>query len=95
MSIDMETMERMASLAKLQLTQEEAQQLSRELETIVEYMDILSQLPTEQTDPFDQSSEPHNILREDCVHRSMERADLLSNAPDSDGATLAVPKAVE
>ena len=91
MSMNQETVERMAALSKLHLTQEEVQQLSCELETIVNYMDILSQLPSEQAE---RPSLLNNVLREDRVICSPDRAVLLSNAPETDGETLVVPKTV-
>ena len=94
MNISNETMERLAALSKLELSEQELEQLSGELETIVDYMGILAQLPGEaaQQEP---SGQPRNVLREDRVAPGMDRAALLSNSPETDGVTLAVPKAVE
>ena len=94
MKISNETMERLAVLSKLELSGQELEQLSGELETIVDYMDILAQIPSEvaETDP---SNEPHNVLRKDRVIPGMDRAVLLSNAPETDGVILTVPKTVE
>lgn len=95
MSIQKETMERMAALSKLELSQRELEQLSGELETIINYMDILSQLPTENTDRTETISLLHNVYREDRVICSQNRTVLLSNAPETDGETLTVPKTVD
>lgn len=95
MSITRETMERMVALSKLELSQTELEQLSGELKTIVNYMDILSQLPTESTESTEASSPLHNVVREDRVIGSPDRAVLLSNAPETNGETLAVPKTVD
>lgn len=92
MSISNETMERMATLSKLELSQAELEQLSGELETIVNYMDILSQLPAENAE---QTSPLHNVFREDRVICSPDCTALLSNAPKTDGETLVVPKTVD
>ena len=43
MSVNKETVNRLAALSMLELTDAETQQLSGELETIVDYMNILSQ----------------------------------------------------
>lgn len=95
MIINKETVERMAALSKLELSQRELEQLSAELETIVDYMDILSQLPADGEDGTEQVSPLHNVFREDRVFCSPDRAALLSNAPETDGETLVVPKTVD
>ena len=95
MNIGKETMERMAALSKLELSQAELEQLSGELQTIVTYMDILSQLPVEDTECAEQASLLRNVLREDRVMSSHDRTELLCNAPETDGVTLTVPKTVE
>lgn len=95
MNISKETMERMAALSKLELSQTELEQLSSELETIVNYMDILSQLPVESADRAEPIFLLHNVLREDRVISGENRAVLLSNAPATDGETLVVPKTVD
>ena len=94
MRICTETMERLAALSKLELPQPELEQLSGELETIVNYMDILAQLPSKTADHACTSS-LHNVFREDRVFCSPDRAELLSNASETDGVTLTVPKTVE
>ena len=95
MSISKETMERMAALSKLELSQQELEQLSGELETIVDYMDMLAQLPVESAEVAGAASPLHNVYREDRVICSPDRAVLLSNAPETDGETLTVPKTVD
>lgn len=91
MSVSKETVERLASLSMLELTGAEMQQLSDELETIVDYMNILSQLPCVDAAP----TATAHALREDRVIPSRKRAELLANAPAHDGETLLVPKTVE
>lgn len=91
MSVSKETVQRLAALSMLELTDAETQQLSDELETIVDYMNILSQLPCAQAEP----AAPGHLLREDRVISSRDRSELLANAPAHDGETLLVPKTVE
>lgn len=95
MSIQKETVDRMAALSRLELSEPEREQLTAELETIVSYMDILSQLPVGDEAPSGEGFTLRNVLREDQVLCSMDRAQLLSNAPLTDGETLLVPRAVD
>ena len=94
MSICKETMERLAALAKLELSPAEQEQFSGQLETIVNYMNILAQIPGEDTAAAP-SNGLRNVLREDRVISGLDRSKLLSNAPETDGVTLTVPKTVE
>lgn len=95
MSIQKETVGHMAALSKLELSQTELEQLSVELETIVNYMDILSQLPAESTERAQAASPLHNVFREDRVIGSPDRSVLLANAPETNGEPLTVPKTVD
>ena len=95
MNISKQVMARLADLSQLELSEEESEQLSGQLETIVNYMDILAQLSAPNTDCKEAPSQLHNVFREDRVIGSHDRAELLSNAPQTDGVTLTVPKTVE
>ena len=91
MLVSKETMERLATLSMLELTDAETQQLSAELDSIADYMNILAQLPCVDT----QTDTAPLTLRPDWVLPSLERTELLANAPAHDGETLLVPKTVE
>ena len=95
MNINNQMMARLAALSKLELSQEELEQLSSELETIVNYMDILSQLPAEHAEGLEQTAPLHNVFRKDRVICSQDRAVLLANSPETDGETLVVPRTVD
>lgn len=95
MNVSNQMMARLAALSKLELSKEESAQFSGQLETVVNYMDILAQLPAEYTDHENQPPLLHNIFREDRVMNSSNRAELLANAPQTDGVTLSVSKTVE
>ena len=94
LSISSETVQRLAVLSRLELTRTEQEQLSAELETVVNYMDMLAQLPAEAA-AQDAPDALHNVLRDDRAICSADRSVLLSNAPCTDGATLSVPKTVD
>lgn len=94
MNINSETVERLAALSKLEISCHEQEQLSGELEAIVNYMDILSQLPDEPIQQADLSSLLQNVFRQDKVIPSQDRALLLANAPETDGSSPTVPKTV-
>ena len=59
MIIQKETLERMAALARLDLSPAESEQLAGELETVVRYMNALAQLPAEA--PQEAECPLHNV----------------------------------
>lgn len=95
MSITKETMQQLSALSRLSLTEEETEQLARELETVVTYMDILGQLPTGDVEPLSHVFPVKNVLRADELAPSLPRSELLSGAPACDGETFLVPQTVE
>ncbi len=95
MKITPEEVRRVALLARLQLTAEEEQRLTGQLDKILQYVDQLDQLDTAQTEPFTHAVEIVNALRDDEVTNHARAADLLANAPQKDQTFFKVPKIIE
>lgn len=95
MNITKETVEQISALSRLHLAQPEQEQMAAELATIVSYMELLNQLPVENTESVNCAFPARNVLREDCVLPSLDRPQLLASAPASDGESFLVPKTVE
>lgn len=72
---------RLANLARIGITDEEAQHLAGELETIVGFVEQLAAVDISDTPPTDQVTGLVDIWREDVVKPSMSRDELLRNAP--------------
>jgi len=94
MKISREEVEHVALLARLELTEEETEVYTEQLNSILEYAAILESLDTEQVVPTSHAVPLHNVLREDQVQPSMDRAQVLSNAPDEEDNFFRVPKIV-
>ena len=90
MKITTEMAAHIAALSRLKLSEEEAGRMAGELEQILSYMDVLDGLDT-----MSHIVPLKNVLREDETAPSMDRGELLKNAPATDGGTFLVPKAVE
>ncbi|MCI8422474.1 MAG: Asp-tRNA(Asn)/Glu-tRNA(Gln) amidotransferase subunit GatC [Lawsonibacter sp.] len=95
MKITEEMVDYISVLSRLKLEPEEKEQMTKELEQILAYMDVLNKMDTGGAEPVSQSIRLKNVLREDEVRPSTDRAELLKNAPEADGETFLVPKAVE
>lgn len=90
-----EQVQRVASLARLKLTPDELQAMKTQIGRILEYVDVLSELDTENVAPMAHAVETSNVFREDEIVASLPRAEALKNAPKSDGRFFLVPQVIE
>lgn len=95
MEISREMVDYISYLSRLEIPEEEKADMQEKLRQIIGYMDILNQVDTEGVEPMSHVIPLKNVLREDVVKPSMDRAELLKNAPVPDDETFLVPKAVE
>lgn len=97
--VTVEVVERVAELANLELTQEESVAMVRDLNSILGYVAQLSELDTSQVEPLAQVTELMQAgdrrLRDDAVVPSIDRATVMSQAPETDGTFFKVPKVIE
>ena len=71
-----------ALLARLELTEAELETMTRQLSSIVDYVDQLKQVNTEGVEPLAHALPVHNVFREDEPRPSLPTAEALANAPD-------------
>jgi aspartyl-tRNA(Asn)/glutamyl-tRNA(Gln) amidotransferase subunit C len=96
--VTVDDVERVAELAHLELTPEETSHMLTDLNAILDYVSELNQLDTAGVAPLAQISELEDFvsaLRPDQVRPSLDRASVLSEAPESDGVFFKVPKVIE
>lgn len=91
MGITPDTVERLARLSCLSLTERERESMAAELEELVDCMKVLTAL-----DGGEGAATPAapDGLREDLPIPSMDRAELLASAPAHDGESYLVPRTV-
>lgn len=82
-------------LAKLELNQEEKEQAKKDMESMLDYIDKLNELDTEDVIPMSHTFSVHNVFREDVVTNGDDRENMLSNAPEQKDGAYQVPKTVE
>ncbi len=87
--------ERIALLARLELTEEEKQQFSGQIENILKYIDKLKEPDTANVEPTAHILPLKNIFREDKMTASLTREKALQNAPDRTDNFYRVPKIIE
>ena len=84
-----------AALAHLELSPEEVDRFTTQLNGILEYMDQLNELDTTGVEPTSHVLPLCNVLREDEVGHSLALDEVLSNAPQQDRDHFVVPKIIE
>jgi aspartyl-tRNA(Asn)/glutamyl-tRNA(Gln) amidotransferase subunit C len=100
-----------ADLANLELTIDERARMLRDLNSILEYVDRLNQLNTENVEPMAQVSDRYGVdeskqgsdrfayaARDDVkegLRASLPHEEAMKNAPETDGTFFVVPKVIE
>ena len=91
MSISRQDIEKVALLARLQLTDDELSKMTAELAQIVGYVDQLDEVGTDGVEPMAHAIEIANVFRDDAVAESLPREEALANAPHRDERGYLVP----
>ncbi len=94
MKISPEEVAKVARLARLDMDQPKIEQYAAQLGGILGYMDKLAELDTASVEPMYTPVDHVSVLREDVVRKDCARADILKNAPETDGAFFIVPRIV-
>ncbi len=95
MALPLDTVQKVAGLARLQLTDAEIEMFSQQLGGILDYVAMLDELDTSNVEPMVHAIELTNVLRDDVLAPSLPRADALLNAPKQDGRYFLVPAILE
>jgi aspartyl-tRNA(Asn)/glutamyl-tRNA(Gln) amidotransferase subunit C len=94
MSVTKKDVEHIAKLARLKVTEEEVEHYTGQLNQILEYVEKLNELDTEDVEPLSHPVENANVFREDKLKPSTRTEDALKNAPDKDDQHFKVPKVI-
>jgi aspartyl-tRNA(Asn)/glutamyl-tRNA(Gln) amidotransferase subunit C len=95
LKISLETVEYVAGLARLNLSDKEKEMMVAQMGDILDYMDKLNALETKGVKPLEHVEHMSNVFRGDSVEESFDREKILANAPDKDSGAFRVPKIVE
>ena len=94
MKISRQEVEHVALLARLELTEEEIETYTGQLNSILDYATKLEKLDTEQVQPTAHAVPIYNVLREDEVKVGVSQEEALTNAPEAEDGFFRVPKIV-
>ena len=91
MSLTREEVEKVSLLGRLQLGDDELDTMTAQLGQIVEYVELLKELDTEDVEPMAHAVDIHNVFAEDTPGESLPRETALANAPKRDDECYRVP----
>jgi len=102
-AVGLDEVRHVADLANLELTAEELPRMARDLNAVLGYIAQMNELDTSAVEPMAQVGEALGIapaqsgetLRADVVKPSLDRAEVMAAAPETDGRFFKVPKVIE
>jgi aspartyl-tRNA(Asn)/glutamyl-tRNA(Gln) amidotransferase subunit C len=95
MAIDVDTVRKVAKLARIAVPEARLQALSQELSGILAWIEQLGEVDTDGVEPMTSVVAAKLPLREDVVTDGGKRDAVLANAPKADKGFFVVPKVVE
>jgi aspartyl-tRNA(Asn)/glutamyl-tRNA(Gln) amidotransferase subunit C len=95
MNITKQEVEHVAKLARLELSEQEKDQLTNQLSGILTYVEKLNELTTTGVEPTAHVLDISNVMRDDLPQESLSQERALANAPDKAAGHFRVPLIIE
>ena len=95
MKITLEDVEKVAKLARLEVSPAEKEAFAKQLSQILTHVEKLKEYDTQGIEPTAAVLGAVNVFREDIVRPSLPVDKALTNAPEREGDAFAVPKIIE
>ena len=92
MSVSKDDVRHLATLSQINVSDEQAEALTTQLDNIVKYINMLDELDTEGVEPTFQVTGLQNVMRDDAIEEQLPRETLLALAPDQEAGQVKVPK---
>ncbi len=94
MQVDKAHIQKLADLAKLELSEEECNRLQHDLSRILAWVEKLNEINTDGVEPLVSPCEEVNVFREDKAAEHLQRDKAIGNAPQADEHFMLVPKII-
>ncbi|GGH38817.1 Asp-tRNA(Asn)/Glu-tRNA(Gln) amidotransferase subunit GatC [Paenibacillus segetis] len=95
MSIQSKDVEYVAKLARLNLSDQERETFTEQLNAILQYAEKLNELDTDGVEPTTHVLRLSNVMRDDVVHESLSQEKVFRNAPEEEDGQFKVPAVLE
>tara|TARA_R110002124_G_scaffold64985_2_gene177499 strand:+ start:306754 stop:307044 length:291 start_codon:yes stop_codon:yes gene_type:complete len=93
--MDKKTITKVARLAQIELTEQEQAAVGPKLDTIIGFVEQLSEVDTDGVEPLQSLNDMTQRLRDDVVNDGNIRDKILKNAPESQEGFFVVSKIIE
>lgn len=94
MSVTKNDVKKIAELARLEFSEAELENYTSEMNKMLDFVEKLNELDTENVKPLSHPIENTNVFRKDEVTKSTDREEALKNAPDKSSEHFKVPKVI-
>ena len=95
MKISKEDVKKVAELARLEFNEAQTEKFTKQLGNILEYIEKLNELDTDDVEPTSHVLDISTPLREDKVQKLLTIDEVLQNAPESEHDFFVVPQVIE
>ena len=95
MKFDKKSLLKLGKLARISISDDKLNHLSKDLNSILEFVDQLKEIKTDQVDPTSNSLNQKLEVRDDKVDTKNSAEDILENAPEKEMDFFVVPKVIE
>ena len=95
MSIDKDTVKHISKLARISLDENKVESLSKDLTSIMKFIERLNKLNTDKTTPLTSIINASLTSRKDEVKDGKIRDQILKNSPEKNDEFFVVPKVIE
>jgi len=95
MSVTNKDVQYVANLARLRFNEEETERLAKDMSKILDYMETLNEVDTDDVAPLEHVIELKSRFREDHAQAPLSHEEALKNAPDADTDYFRVPRVIE
>jgi aspartyl-tRNA(Asn)/glutamyl-tRNA(Gln) amidotransferase subunit C len=93
--IDIKTVDEIAHLARLEFNDEAKQGIITDMNRMLDFVDKLNELNTDNVQPLIYMTQEQNVLREDIPQITLTQKEALKNAPQKDTDYFKAPKVID
>lgn len=95
MALSREDVRHVATLARLDFSEEEEEQMAEEMSRILDYVEKLDELDTSGVSPMSHVLDVTNVFRDDEIEARIDQEQALEPAPETDGDYFQVPPVID
>ncbi|WP_301860577.1 Asp-tRNA(Asn)/Glu-tRNA(Gln) amidotransferase subunit GatC [uncultured Megasphaera sp.] len=95
MKISAEEIKKIALLSRLEIKENQMDAVGKQLNDILSYMDLMSQVDITDVQPTAHAVSLSNVMRDDVPQKSISNEAALQNAPEPDDGYFKVPKVIQ